>query len=134
MARQNAAAEEYYHGKGALVSQLGQFMTGLGNFGNTWVTEDTEYGVLSVIPEFLHRQPSKIFASGKNVTSEMLSRSFLKQSSSMSGRTIRSNAVLCTRSAKKMLTLVDEAVKELILEKNGTEYGYPFGKEQNGFH
>ena len=42
-------------------------------FGNIWATEDTDYGVLSVIPEFLHRRPSKIFASGKNVTSEMLS-------------------------------------------------------------
>ena len=79
--------------------------------------------MLSVISEFLHRQQSNIFASGKNVRSEILSRSFLKQSSRMSGRTIRSNAVLCTRSAKKMLTLVDEAVKEPILEKNGTEYG-----------
>ena len=49
-----------------------------GNFCNIWATEDTEYGVLFVIPEFLHRQPSKIFASGKNVTSEMLSRSFFK--------------------------------------------------------
>ena len=97
-------------------------MTGSGNFGNIWATEDTEYGVLSIILEFIHHQPSNIFASGKNVTSEMLSRSFLKQSSHMSGRTIRSNAVLCTRSAKNMLTLVDEAVKELMLEKNGTEY------------
>ena len=91
------------------------------------------YGVLSVIPEFLHCQPSKIFASGTNVTSEILSRSFLKQSSRMSGMTIRSNAVLCTRSAKKMLALVDEAVKELILEKNGTEYGYPSGKNKTYF-
>ena len=81
VARQNAAAAKYYDGEGALVSQLGQFMTGSGNFGNIWATEDTEYGVLSVTPEFLHRQPSKIFASGENVTSEMLSRSFLKQSS-----------------------------------------------------
>ena len=133
MARQNAAAAKYYHVKGALVSQLGQFMTGSINFGNIWATEDTEYGVLSVIPEFLHRQPSKIFASGKNVTSEMLSRSFLKQSSRMSGRTIRRNAVLCNCSAKNMLTLVDEAIKELILEKNGTEYGYPSGKNKTGF-
>ena len=78
VARQNATAAKYYHGKGALVSQLGQFVTGSGNFGNIWATEDTEYGLLSVIPEFLHRQSSKIFASEKNVTSEMLSRSFLK--------------------------------------------------------
>ena len=28
VARQNAAAAKYYHGEGALVSQLGQFMTG----------------------------------------------------------------------------------------------------------
>ena len=46
---------------------------------------------------------------------------------------MRSNAVLCTRSAKKMLTLVDEAVKELILKKNGTEYGYPSGKNKTDF-
>ena len=78
MERQNAAAAKYYHGKGALVLQLGQFMTGSGNFNNIWATEDTEYGVLSVIPEFLHRHPSKIFASGKNVTSEMLYRSFFE--------------------------------------------------------
>ena len=69
VACQNAAASKYHHGEGALVSQLGQFMTGSGNFGNIWATEDTEYGVLFVIPEFLHRQPSKIFASGKNATS-----------------------------------------------------------------
>ena len=43
------------------------------------------------------------------------------------------NAVLCTHSAKEMLTLVDEAVKELILEKNGTEYGYPSGKNETDF-
>ena len=99
VARQNAAAAKYYHGKGALVSQLGQFMTGSGIFGNIWAKEDTEDGMLSVISEFLHRQPSKIFASGKNVTSEMLSRSFLKQSSRMSGRAIRRNAVLCNCSS-----------------------------------
>ena len=133
VARQNSAASKYYHGKGSLVSQIGQFITGSGNFGNIWATEDTEYGVLFVIPEFLHRQPSKIFSSGKNVTSEMLSRSFLKQSSCMSGSTIRSNAVLCTRLAKKMLTLVDEAIKGLILEKNGTAYGYPSGKNETDF-
>ena len=50
VARQNAAAAKYYHGKGALISQIGPFMTGSGNFGNIWATEDTEYGVLSVIP------------------------------------------------------------------------------------
>ena len=50
VARQNAAEAKYYHGEGALVSQLGQFMTMSGNFGNIWATEDTEYGVLSVIP------------------------------------------------------------------------------------
>ena len=41
VARQNAAAAKYYHGEGALVSQLGQFMIGLGIFGNIWATEDT---------------------------------------------------------------------------------------------
>ena len=69
VARQNASAAKYYHGEGALVSHLSQFMTGSGNFGNIWAAEDTEYGVLSVILEFLHRQPSKIFAFGKIFTS-----------------------------------------------------------------
>ena len=32
VARHNAAAAKYYHGEGALVSQLGQFMTGTGIF------------------------------------------------------------------------------------------------------
>ena len=32
VARQNTTAAKYYHGEGALVSQLGQFMTGLDNF------------------------------------------------------------------------------------------------------
>ena len=38
VARHNAAAAKYYHGEGALVSQLGQFMTGSGIIGNIWVT------------------------------------------------------------------------------------------------
>ena len=127
-------AAKYYHGEGAIVSQIHQFIQGSGKYSNLWEMEDTIHGALRVMPEKIHQQISKVFAAGENVTTLLLEGSTLKEGGArISGRTIRTNAQTCTKGAKKMLTLVDEAVKESILEKNGTEYTYQSGKNERDY-
>ena len=44
--QQNDAAYKYFHGEGALVSQVEKFMGGTGNFANLWSTESSDHGPL----------------------------------------------------------------------------------------
>ena len=127
-------ASKFYHGEGATVSQIQQFLNGAGRYANLWVVEDTPHGPARILPEKIHQQISKVFVAGENVTMQLLEGSTLKEGGArISGRTIRNNAQACTKGAKKMLTLVDEAVKESILEKQGTEYTYHSGKRESDF-
>ena len=78
--QQTDAAYKYFHGDGAVVSQLEKFMAEIRNYGNIWVTEDTEqHGPLQVIPGRLHRQSGKIYAAGKNVIGRNLERAAMSK-------------------------------------------------------
>lgn len=131
--QQNDAAYKYFHGEGALVSQVEKFMGGAGNFGNLWSTESTDHGPLRVIPERLHRQHGKIYAAGKNIIGRNIEKAHMSKPARCSGRTIRNAAVATIREAKKMLSLVDEAVTASILAKVGGEIEYRSGKTEVDF-
>ena len=133
MLKQEAACGRYYHGHGNIISQIEKFVGGRGKFSNFWMVEDTTHGPLRIIPQALHRQRLQVFAADKNVTAQLLSRASLTKRSLVSGRTIRMNAMATIRSVKKMLSLVDEAVKENILAKEGTEYDFCSGKNLTDF-
>ena len=122
--RQEAACGKYYHGHGNIILQIEKFVGGKGKCSNFWIVEDTSHGPLRIIPQTLHRQRRQIFAADKNVTVELLSRSSLTKAARVSGQTIRTNAMATIRFVKKMLSLVDEAVKENIPAKEGTEYDF----------
>ena len=51
----------------------------------------------------------------------------------VSGRTVRNNAILETKESKKMLTLVDEAMKEGLLKNERGEYDFPSWKGERNF-
>ena len=95
--------------------------------------EDTPDGPMTVMPESLHRQIDKVLISGRNISQSILERTFATRVGRVSGRTIRKWALTCICQATKMLTLVDEAVKEKILERQGDEYGYMSGKNESDF-
>ena len=113
-----------------MVSQVEKFVSGKGVFGNVWVVEETPHGPLSVIPQKLHRQHGKVYAAGNNVTIQVLEKAAMSKHVRVSGRTIRLNASLAIKECKKMMSLVDEAVKEKILVKCGSEYEYHSGKNE----
>ena len=78
--QQTNEAYKYFHGDGAMVSQLEKFMAEIRNYGNIWVTEDTkQHGPLQVIPGRLHRQSGKIYAAGKNVIGRNLERAAMSK-------------------------------------------------------
>ena len=133
MKRQEAACGKYYHGHGNIISQVEKFVGWKGKCSNFWIVEDTIHGPLRIIPQTLHRQRRQVFAADKNVTVELLSRSSLTKAARVSGRTIRTNAMATIRSVKKILSLVDKAVKENILAKEGTEYNFCLGKNLMDF-
>ena len=130
---QNLNAGWYYHGTAAIVSQIRKFLLGLDKYGNIWVKEDTPDGPTTVMPESLHRQMDKVLIAGRTITQTILERTFVNREGRVSGRTIRGWALICIRESKKMLTLIDEAVKEKILVREGDEYGYFSGKNESDF-
>ena len=90
-------------------------------------------GVSRVIPGKYHRKFDTKLIAKDNITEDLLRRTYINKPTHLSGRTIVNYAKEATREAKKMLSLVDEAVKARILEKNGGEYSYPSGKNVNYF-
>ena len=130
---QNDKAGSYYHGTGAIVSQISKFLQGADKYGNIWVKEDTPDGPMTVMPEYLHRQVDKVLITGQNITPQSLENTYATNAGRVSGRTIRTWAIACICEAKKMLTLVDEAVKEKILQREEDEYEYRSGKNESDF-
>ena len=126
-------AGSYYHGTGAIVSQISKFLQGADKYGNIWVKEDTPDGPMTVMPEYLHRQVDKVLITGRNITPQSLENTSATKAGRVSGRTIRTWAIACICEAKKMLTLVDEAVKEKILQREEDEYEYCSGKNESDF-
>ena len=130
---QEKEAARYYHGDNSVVSQVEQFISGRGVYSEMWVTNSTVAGSARVIPESLHRQHRQVFFAKKNITADLIHRASMNNGIRVSGRTIRNNAQLVTKQAKKMLTLIDEAMEEGLLEKKGGEYDFPSGKKEINF-
>lgn len=129
---QESKASEYYHGRGAVASQLDLALEGKGKYANLFLTEpsmDDGRNVL-VVPEELHRQQDKRLAA----RSDNLQKTHLQTSRGnnlMSGRTIRNYAREGLSEARKMISLIDEAVGKKILKKVGEEYEFDSGKTES---
>ena len=68
---------ELYHGSGAIVGTASKFMEGKEKFANIWVTEATEFGPVTVIPEEFHRQHKKLLIYKRNIHEEMIRRTYI---------------------------------------------------------
>ena len=132
--KQIEKAFNIYHGTAdGLVSQITKFVEGKDCYKNLWETVDTQNGAVRAIPEWLHRQEGKVLVAGKNITEAYLNRSFKRTGPLLAGRSIRGYAAATARQAKKMLSLIDEAVQDKILVKDGEDYTYFSGKNLTDF-
>ena len=123
---------KHYHGEGELVSQVDLFIARRGMYADISEPIDTQGGRVFVLPEYLHRLPKKLIY-GRNLKAATLMKTYKNSSTPLSGRTGCSYAKEVTREAKKMLSLVNEAVREKIIIKDSVEYGYYSGKNQGDF-
>jgi len=124
---------EYFHGEGNVVSQLEKFMKGQDVYDNIWIKEETKNGPQEVFPEKLHCHPGKRIVANENMTRTLLERTHSNKPNLMTGRGLRNQADKCAREAKKMISLMPEAVKAKILEPpvNGEYSSYASGKNED---
>jgi hypothetical protein len=82
--------------------------------------------------ELIHRQHGKRMVVGSNLTLTIIQVSCVAMVL-LSGSTIRTFSLETIREAKKMLSLMDEAVKSKILKKVDGEYEFDSGKGMSDF-
>jgi hypothetical protein len=124
-----------YHGAQGIMGQAEQFMKQMSVYANIWEVEHTKNGIRHVIPERLHQQYGKVLVAGDNITESLIRRLYEnKPDSRLNGKTIISRARVAIQGAKKMDSLLKEAVKARVLDApvNG-EYGMPSGKSEDDF-
>lgn len=137
--KQRAECYKIYHGAvGTIMGQAEQFMKAgsmLSVYSNMWVLERTKSGNRYVIPERLHQQYGKVLVGGDNITEDHIRRLYdNKPESRLNGKTIITQARDTIREAKKMDSLLKDAVTARILEKtvNG-EYSFPSERNKDDF-
>lgn len=126
--QQEKKGAEFYHGFGPVASQVQRFIQGKGIYSNLFDTEPTPSGngQTLILREDLHHEPGKRMVVGSNLTLTQMQTS--RGNLLMSGRTIRNYAQETIKEAKKMLSLLDEAVTSKILKKVDGEYEFDSGK------
>ena len=108
MQQQFDAAHKYFHGEGALVSEVEKFMSRDGNYRNMWVNEATNHGSLKTIPDRLYCQQSKVYAVWRNVIGCDIEKAHTSKLTRCSGRSICNYAVATMQESKKMLSLIPD--------------------------
>ena len=81
-----------------------------------------------VIPDTLHRQYGKILVAGDNITHDLLLKTYESKDELVTGETLIANARAAIREAKKMMSLMRDAVKEHVCEFRDGEYYIPSGR------
>ena len=131
--QQEKKAAEHYHGSGPVMSQVQRFVEGKGIYSNMFEMEPSPNGngQTLILRDELHRELGKRMVVGTNLTLMQVqtSRGMLL----MTGCTIRTYAQETLREAKKMLSLLDEAIYCKILKKVNGEYEFNSGKEMVDF-
>lgn len=133
--KQIAECYKTYHGAQGVMGQAEQFMKQMSVYANVWEVEHTKNGSRNVIPERLHQQYGKVLVAGDNITESLIRLLYEnKPDSRLNGKTIISRARIAIQGAKKMDSLLKEAVKARVLDApvNG-EYGMPSGKSEDDF-
>lgn len=137
--KQHAECYKIYHGAvGTVMGQAEQFMKAGSTqsvYSNMWVLEQTKSGNRYVVPEHLHQQYGKVMVCGDNITEDLIRRLYdNKPESRLNGKTIIARARLAMREAKKMDSLLKDAVRARVLEKTANgEYGFPSGRNEDDF-
>lgn len=131
--QQEKTAHQYYHGHGNIASQLGLFMQRKGNYENVFEVDSASItGRDFIVPDKFHRQGQKKMTLDLNLKKADLQCS--RGGLLMSGRTIKKYAKDAVAQSKKMMSLLDEAVKNKILDKVEDEYTYHSGKAEADLH
>jgi hypothetical protein len=131
---QSSAIQNMYHGSSTSsdVSYVDVFLNGAKPFDNIWTEcDDPTYGVINIIPELVHQQKGTLVMTKRNVTSELLKASTLTSSNAAKGSTLRTLGMETKKACKKLLSLLQEAVKDGIISKNGSEYEFASGKTES---
>eukprot|EP00956_Cyclotella_meneghiniana_P032148 scaffold87013_cov49-Cyclotella_meneghiniana.AAC.2 len=130
--QQQSLLFDHFHGKFGRVPQSKKFIEGKEIYQNAFETVDSIDGPIRIVPERLHRCFGSSLIVGVNLTEVDVASSRLVKGNNnppvLTGRTLRSYAIDAVREAKKMLSLMDEAVKAKIVTKVDGEYEYYSGK------
>jgi hypothetical protein len=132
--QQIATVFRIYHGdkQAHIMGHAEKFMKGVSEYVDIMVNEGTgvtlwddttdKDGVArEVILEMLHRQFGKILVAGDNITHDFLFKTYESKDKLVTARA-------AIRVAKKMMSLMRDAVKEHVCEFRDWEYYYPSGR------
>lgn len=111
-----------FHGGGERVSQVECFLGGRGVFDNVFINEASPQGNVTVLPEILHCHPTKRIVKGENLTRFILSNTYPNKVGLLTGRTLRNHADDAAKGARKLMSIMPEAVKAGIIKKVGEDY------------
>ena len=109
MKQQCAQASELFHDAEPIVGTVSKFMAGKEKFSNGWEPMQTEFSLKKIIPKQFHCQHNKHLVHKLNIHKEMLWPTY-KKPGYLSGKTIVNHGKDAISKAKKMYSLVDEAI------------------------
>ena len=121
-----------FHGDAdnGIMGEAEKFIKGIGPYATMvlWEADTTNDGTIRhVIPELLHQQQGKVLVRGDNITTTLIRRIYESKEDMCKGETIIGHARASICEAKKMSSLMKDAIKERIVTYENDEYDFPSG-------
>ena len=134
---QEKEAEKFYHGAPGIDGQVNRFIRGEAPYDRMVdVGMSTGEHVLLEIKEDFHRDPTLQITIGLNLDASMMRRTRKSggDDDRLNGRTIRGYIKTESAAAKKFLILFDVALKDGVVIKQGDDYTFKSGMQEEDFH
>ena len=134
---QEKEAEKFYHGAPGIDGQVSRFTRGEAPYDRMFdVGLATGERIPLEIKEDFHRDPTLQITIGHNLDASMLRRTRKSggDDDRLSGRTIRNYIKAEAAAAKKFSVLFDVALKDGVVIKQGDDYTFKSGMQEEDFH
>ena len=84
-------------------------------YSNIWITEETRNGTRYIIPDRLYQQLDKVVVAGENISHHLIKLTYASKDELLTGGTIISKAKETLKETRKIVSLLQVAIKLGIL-------------------